>query len=94
MTEACPSKNDRPNLRVLIARRGLLEDGTKPLLVETQLESVLVRKLSDLLFSIYLIYRPEPLQIGLVDRAVSELCSFGFQLTTNSLRKPFHHMLK
>ena len=77
-------------LRGVIVRGSPLENGAKSLFVKTQCESVLLRKLSDLLFSIYVAYWPEALQVGLVNSTMPMLGSFGFQLMPNPFRKRFH----
>jgi len=76
--------------QLLSFRNVSLENGAKPLLIETQFESVLVRELRDFLFSIYVVYRPEALQVRLVDCAVPDFGSLIFQLTANFFRKRFH----
>ena len=50
--------------------RPFVEDGTHSLLIEPQTESVFLRKLGDLFFSIFLAYRPNPFQGPVVNHAV------------------------
>jgi hypothetical protein len=58
--------------RVLCAllRRPFVEDGAHSLLIESQTESIFLRKLGYLFFSILLVYRPNLLQVLLVNPAV------------------------
>jgi hypothetical protein len=73
-----------------IARRFFLKYRAKPLLIEAQLKSVLIREMRDLPLSIFLVYWPQPLQFVLVNDAVPSLGSFSFQLAPNSFRESLH----
>jgi len=50
--------------------RNLVEYGAHSLSIEPQVESVFRRKLDDLFFSIFLVYRPNAFQVLLVNQAV------------------------
>ena len=52
-----------------LLRRPFVEDGAKSLLIEPQTESVFVRELGNLFFSIFLVYRPKAFQVLVVNYA-------------------------
>ena len=66
------------------------EDGTQPVLVETQMESVFVRKLRDLFLAILLVYRPDALQFILVNSALREFASLQLQIVSDLFGENFH----
>ena len=58
-----------PRFRSVI-RRPFIEDGAHSFSVESQPESVLLRKLGNLFFSIFLVYRPNAFQVRVANHAV------------------------
>jgi hypothetical protein len=56
-----------PRFRSVI-RRPFIEDGAHSFTVESQPESVLLRKLGNLFFSIFLVYRPNAFQVRIERR--------------------------
>jgi hypothetical protein len=56
--------------RLRLLRRPFIEDGAHSLPKEPQAESVLLCKLSDLFFSIWLVCRPDALQVLVANLAV------------------------
>ena len=65
------------------------ENRAHSLPVERQMQSVFLRELRDLSFSIHLVYRPDALQFFLSNRAVMDSMS-DFQLPLDLLGKNFH----
>ena len=55
-----------------------LEYGAHSLAIEPQMEPVILRKLDDLFFSIFLVYRPNAFQVLLVNQAVLPYAMHSF----------------
>jgi hypothetical protein len=70
-----------------IGRRPFIEDGAQSLAIESETESVFLCKLADLCFPIFLVRRPQPLQVLLVNRAVLPL---AMHLAFDLSRERFH----
>jgi hypothetical protein len=70
-----------------IRRRPFIEDGAQSLAIESETESVFLCKLGDLCFPIFLVRRPQPLQVLLVNRAVLPL---AMHLAFDLSRERFH----
>jgi hypothetical protein len=70
-----------------IRRRPFIEDGAQSLAIESETESVFLCKLRDLCFPIFLVHRPQPFQVLLVNRAVLPL---AMHLAFDLSRKRFH----
>jgi hypothetical protein len=58
-----------------IRRRPFIEDGAQSLAIESETESIFLCKLCDLCFPIFLVRRPQPFQVLLVNRAVLPLAA-------------------
>jgi hypothetical protein len=56
-----------------IHRRPFIEDSAHSLAIESETESVFLCKLGDLCFPIFLVHRPQPFQVLLINRAVPPL---------------------
>jgi hypothetical protein len=72
---------------LLFGERPFIEDGAQSLAIESETESVFLCKLGDLCFPIFLVQRPQPLQILLVNRAVLPL---AMHLAFDLSRERFH----
>lgn len=59
-------------------RRFFVENHAQPVAVESQTESVFLRELRDFCLSIFLVWRPEPFQLILVNSAVLPFATLQF----------------
>ena len=71
-----------------IRRRPFIEEGAQSLTIESETEFVFLCKLRDLCFPIFLVRRPQPLQVLLVNRAVHPLAAM--HLAFDLSRERFH----
>ena len=70
-----------------VIRRPFIEDGAQSLAIESETESVFLCKSRDFCFPIFLVHRPQPFQVLLVNRAVLPLAMHpAFDLS----RERFH----
>jgi hypothetical protein len=77
-----------------IRRRPFIEDGAQSLAIESETESVFLCKLCDLCFPIFLVRRPQPLQVFLVNRAGSRnVLPLAMHLAFDLSRERFHRSI-
>jgi hypothetical protein len=67
--------------------RPFIEDGAQSLAIESETESIFLCKKGDLCFPIFLVRRPHPFQVLLVNRAVLPL---AMHLAFDLSRERFH----
>ena len=74
-------------LETSLWRRPFIKDGADDFTVESQPESVLLRKFGNLSFSILIVYRPDALQVRFVN---STVFPYAAHLAFNLLRERLH----